>query len=177
MPGLGGSDGSPLVAWPFVVKFLVPPGETPRGLWAPLSPPPAKGPPRNCARMPRASPRSPPRSIIRGKIASISLPLSSSSSISIYLSISLCLMPVALARVAPICPVWPSLFRRRFARSFPCNSFARAFLDNLLIPSVFRVFCSDGREDRVAWSEFGRDGGYFWKKLHSNLNFLVRFHY
>lgn len=76
MPGLGGSDGSPLVAWPFVVKFLVPPGETPRGLWAPLSPPPAKGPPRNCARMPRGSPRSPPRSIIRSKIAPLSLSLS-----------------------------------------------------------------------------------------------------
>lgn len=29
MPGLAGSDGSPLVAWPFVVKFLVLPSGPP----------------------------------------------------------------------------------------------------------------------------------------------------
>lgn len=57
MPGLAGSDGSPLVAWPFVVKFLVPPRRPPAVCGPRCHHPPPRAPPRNYARMPCA-PRS-----------------------------------------------------------------------------------------------------------------------
>lgn len=137
MPGLAGSDGSPLVAWPFVVKFLVPPRRPPAVCGPRCHHPPPRAPPRNYARMPRAPPRSstafsPPRSIIRSEIfRSFSL-LSSLVVPSIYfhflvsLHLSLAQSSLALLYI----------------------SFARAFPRNLLISSVFRVFSP--RDERLA---------------------------
>jgi len=50
MPGLAGSDGSPLVAWPFVVKFLVLPRRPPAVHGLRCHHPPPRAPPRNCGR-------------------------------------------------------------------------------------------------------------------------------
>lgn len=72
MPGLAGSDGSPLVAWPFVVKFLVLPRRPPavRGLRCHHPPPraPSRKPRPACLRHRVPPPRSPPRFIIAGHL-------------------------------------------------------------------------------------------------------------
>jgi len=50
MPGLAGSDGSPLVAWPFVVKFLLLPRRPPAVRGLRCHHPPPRAPPRNHGR-------------------------------------------------------------------------------------------------------------------------------
>jgi hypothetical protein len=50
MPGLAGSDGSPLVAWPFVVKFLVLPRRPPAVRGLRCHHPPPRAPPRKHGR-------------------------------------------------------------------------------------------------------------------------------
>lgn len=57
MPGLAGSDGSPLVAWPFVVKFLVLPRRPPAVHGLRCHHPPPRAPLETAAGMPTA-PRS-----------------------------------------------------------------------------------------------------------------------
>jgi len=68
MPRLAGSDGSPLVAWPFVVKFLVLPRRPPAVLGLRCHHPPPRAPLETTAGMRTVptAPRSPPRSIIVG---------------------------------------------------------------------------------------------------------------
>lgn len=84
MPGLAGSDGSPLVAWPFVVKFLVPPRRPP-AVCRPRCHHPLPRPPLEttlaCLGHRVLPSRSPPRSIISSEIrrsSSLSLSLSPS---------------------------------------------------------------------------------------------------
>lgn len=127
MPGLAGSDGSPLVAWPFVVKFLVPPRRPPAvcrpRCHHPLPRPPSKL--RSHAlgtaffhRVLRHVPSSPAKSAV--------LPLF----LSLFHHLSSFLPLASICSYPSLCPSPALLY----------ISFARAFLGNLLISPVFRVF-------------------------------------
>lgn len=136
MPGLAGSDGSPLVAWPFVVKFLVPPRRPPAVCGPRCHHPPPRAPPRNYARMPRA----PPRSSTFLLSATFHHP---QRNLPFFLSFSLSL--IASRRYFHLLPFAPIS-----SLALLYISFARAFLRNLLISSVFRVFSFWTNASRVS---------------------------